>query len=247
MQPLKSVSFFPCRNVFREFVVSLEATLCDDDAAAGDGEAARGEKAEGLGEGEVLLLLDAGVEGLGRVALKNGDGTLNDDGTAVCAGIDEVDGAPGDLGAVVEGLFPRVEAGEGRQERGVDVEDAVGEGVQETGLDDAHEPGQHDGVRAVALDDADPFLLGRAFEFGLEGGAGKILRGDAGAAGALQDEGILDIGQDADELGIQRPGVDGVEDGLHVGAGPGTEHGEAKLRHGESPPSRASNPWAGRR
>ena len=61
-------------------------------------------------------MLDAGVEGGGGVVVMNRDGLLGDDGAGVDALIDEMDGAAGDFHAVIEGLFPCLESGEGREE-----------------------------------------------------------------------------------------------------------------------------------
>ena len=61
------------------------------------------------------------MEGCGGVAGEDGDFFLEDDGSGVHAGIDVVDGAAGFGGAVVDGLFPGVEAGVGGEEGGVDV------------------------------------------------------------------------------------------------------------------------------
>ena len=209
--------------------------LLDDDAAALDGEAAGGKEAKGLGIGEMLLDLNAGVEGFGGVVLEDGNGALDDDGAAVGAGVDEVDGAAGDLAAVVEGLLPGVEAGEGGEKGGVDVENAAGEGGEEGGLDDAHEAGEDDGVGTGLADGLDVGILGGALELGLVGGGGEEAGGDVVAAGALEDGCALDVGEDEDDLGVKVAGGDGVEDGLHVGAGTGAEHGEAKFRHGVLP------------
>jgi hypothetical protein len=62
----------------------------------------------------VLLLEDAGREGVCVVAFEDGDGFLQDDDAVVELLVDEVDGAAGDLDAVVEGLVLRVEAGCGK-------------------------------------------------------------------------------------------------------------------------------------
>jgi hypothetical protein len=68
------------------------------------------------------------------VAVEDGDGGLDDDGAGVEAFVDEMDGAAGEFYAVLQGLELGLEAGEGGQQRGVDVEDAVGEALDEPGL-----------------------------------------------------------------------------------------------------------------
>ena len=70
-------------------------------------------------------------EGGGVVGGEDGDGALENDGAVVKALVDEVDGAAGDFDAEIEGLGLGVEAGEAGQQAGVDVKDAVGEGLDE--------------------------------------------------------------------------------------------------------------------
>ena len=88
------------------------------DAAALDLQAPLGEELDGIGEEGVLVWEDAGGEGVRGVALLDGDGALENDGTAVGLDPDEVDGAAGDLAAVVEDrlvdvVSPHVRAAEG--------------------------------------------------------------------------------------------------------------------------------------
>jgi hypothetical protein len=63
--------------------------------------------------------------------------------------VDEVDGAAGDFYSVLEGLCLGVEAGEGRQEGWVDVEDLVGECGYELGTEQAEVAGQNDEIDIV--------------------------------------------------------------------------------------------------
>ena len=65
------------------------------------------------------------------VAVEHRHRRLRDDRPGVGARVDEVHGAAGDARAVVERLPLRVHAGERRQERRVDVEDAAGKGAEE--------------------------------------------------------------------------------------------------------------------
>ena len=76
----------------------------------------------------MLLLLNAGVEGVGIVAGEDGDFGLGEDGASVDAFVDEMNGAAGLGVAAFEGLPPGAEAGVFGQEGRVNVEDATGEG-----------------------------------------------------------------------------------------------------------------------
>src|SRR5687768_11201780 len=67
--------------------------------AALDAEFVFGDEAEGAGIEFAFGELDAGVEGFGGVAFEDWDGGLGDDGAAVDALVDEVDGATGDFDA----------------------------------------------------------------------------------------------------------------------------------------------------
>ncbi len=96
----------------------------------------------------VLGDLDARVQRFGGVAGQDGDAALVDDVAGVHAGIDVVDGAAGFRDAGGERLRPRLEAGEGGQERRVDVDDAAREGLEQRRLDHAHVAGEHDPLDA---------------------------------------------------------------------------------------------------
>ena len=81
----------------------------------------------------MFLVENARSQCMWVVGGKDGDGALQDDGAVVELLVDEMDGAAGDLDAVFEGLGLRVEAGKGGQQRGMDVEDALREGLDESG------------------------------------------------------------------------------------------------------------------
>ena len=66
--------------------------------------------------------------------------------------VDEVDGDPGRLDPGLERLADRVEPGEGGQQGGVDVDDAVAEAGDEAGAEQLHVAGEDDEVGAARLD-----------------------------------------------------------------------------------------------
>jgi hypothetical protein len=70
-----------------------------------------------------------------------------------------VDGAAGDADAVLDGLALRVEAGEGREQGGVDVEHAPAKLFDEAGREQAHVTGEADQLDAVFVQDADDLAL----------------------------------------------------------------------------------------
>ena len=104
--------------------------------------------------------------------------------------VDEVDRAAGDLNAVFEGLELRVEAREGGQQRGVDVEDALRVGQDESSREQAHVAGEADEVDFVGLQSGDDFkvvlLALAAVGFDGDGFEATIARGgEAGGGGQV--------------------------------------------------------------
>ena len=158
----------------------------------------------------MFLDLDAGVERFRGVVVQDGHGGLQNDRPGVDAGIDEVHGASRELGAVIERLRPAVEAGEGGEKGGVDVEDALGEGVEEAGLDDPHVAREDDGVHTVFAQDADDLVLGFAFKFGFEGGVVYPETFEVVARGAGENAGVRDVGDDDGDFGVERSRLDRV-------------------------------------
>ena len=66
-----------------------------------------------------------------------------------------MDGAPRDRDAVVERLTLRTYAGKRRKERGMHVDHAVREGIQDRRGHDPHEACEHDAVDAMSLEHLD--------------------------------------------------------------------------------------------
>ena len=123
----------------------------------------------------------------------------------------------------------RVQALEGRQQGGVDIDQKVAPALGEPGRQDAHETGQADNAGAI-----EPDRLVQRF---LEGLAVLIV---AVIDHLGLDPGLTRDGQ-ARRIGIVRghqhdlgrivfvPG--GLQQGLHVRTAPGNEHGDLGLRH----------------
>ena len=81
-----------------------------------------------------------------------GDLLLHDHRPGVEALVDVVDGHAGRLDAGGERVVDRVRAGEGGQQRGVDVDDAAREAVEERRRQQVHVAGEHDELDAVLLE-----------------------------------------------------------------------------------------------
>src|SRR5665647_417181 len=147
------------------------AVFEDEDAPSPDLDPPVEIEAAGLGIDLVLLDEDAGRQRLLGVVLKHWDDGLEDDRAHVDLGGDEVDRAAGEPDAPVDGPLLDVEAGEGGQERRVDVDDAVLQSVAQRGRQDPHVAGEADEIDASALDLADDgpvVALARSEELGIE-------------------------------------------------------------------------------
>jgi hypothetical protein len=100
----------------------------------------------------VLLRQHARGERVLAVVRIHRHGGLDDDGAVVERRRDEVHRAAVHAAAGFEGAAVGVQAGEGRQQRGMDVHQAALVAPHEILAEDAHEAGQHDEVGRVAVD-----------------------------------------------------------------------------------------------
>jgi hypothetical protein len=116
----------------------------------------------------VLGDLYARMEGPGGVAGQNGDPLLGDDRAAVNLLVDEMDRATGFADARGERLFPGVKSLEGRQKRGMNVDDPVGLGAEEGLLDHAHVAGEDDPFGLMPAEEFDERDIALGAELGLE-------------------------------------------------------------------------------
>src|ERR1700676_244677 len=186
------------------------------DAAAGDFVVPFQDDFYGLGVDAMLLFQDALGKGVLVVGIEDRDGGLQDDGAGVEIFVDEMDCAAGKFHAVVEGLFLRFEAWEGWEERGMNVEDALGKGGYEKGREEAHVAGEADEIDFVFVEDgSDLAVVGFAFEaFGGDGAGGNIAGGgsfEAGGTGLIaDDDGDFGVGDTS--------GGDTIGEGFEVGA-----------------------------
>ena len=171
---------------------------------------------------------DALGEGVGVVRIEDGDCALEDDGAVIEALVDEVDGAAGDFDSVIERLLLGVETGERGQQRRMDIEDAVGEGGDEAGREQAHVTGEADEVDVVSADAGNQVgvVLGAGAAFGDEDG-----RGEVEVAGGGDAWGFGGVGEDDGDFDVEEAAfADRAGDGEEVGAAAGEEDAEAQGR-----------------
>jgi hypothetical protein len=207
----------------------------DRTAAALDAEFGFGDEAKGFGVGFAFGNLDAGVEGFRGVGVEDGHGGLGDDGAAVDALIDEVNGAAGDFDAVFEGLAPGFEARKGGEERWMDVDDAIGEGAEEFAFQDAHEAGEGDVINLRFFEGGDVAGFGFVVEFGAEFSRGDKLGVEFAFARALENAGGFDVAENGDDFVGAIGSATAISDGDHVRAFARAENADSFFgsgRHG---------------
>ena len=170
------------------------------------------------------------------------DRALEHDRPGVHARVDEVHRHTEDLHPVLEGLLDRAHAREGRQQRGMDVEDPVGEARHEAGVEDRHVAGEHH--------ELDPLLGQPVAHGGVARGARPELRAQEDPRRHARGPGALErarrglIAGHGDDLDLAA--VDAVEQRLEVRA---LARGEDADSHGHrhAPPSAAtSSAWPSR-
>ncbi len=144
--------------------------------------------------------------------LLNHESALGDDRAHVVHGICDVHGHAGHLHAAVERILDTVRTLETGQERGVDVDHAVGERGEQRGVNHAHVTGHNHVLAAcheqlmgndlVCLDRIGVVLLGQRERL------------NARCLGALKTKGRGTAAHNELDLGIECAGVDGVDERL---------------------------------
>jgi hypothetical protein len=159
---------------------------------------------------------DPSRQGFNAVALENGNGGLQDDRAIVEPGRHEMDGGAGHADTVLECLTLRLEARERRQQRRMNVEDAIGKCLEQLRSNPPHIPGkanQTDSARAKDLDDSTIVRIA----IGVVGWH-KAYRLDAGVASPFKPWSIRTIRNNDRNHGIELSGGNRVEDRLQVAA-----------------------------
>jgi hypothetical protein len=178
--------------------------------------------------GDVLFNENAFGESVGVVGLENGDRSLKNDGSVIEMLVHKVDRAAGDLHAIVERLLLGIEAGEGGKQRGVDVENAVGECGDESGREQAHVAGEADEVDFVLVKAGDEIciVVGAGPPFGTVEDGGEAELSGRGKAGC-----VLNVGDNYGDFYVEQfARADVAGNGEEVGAAAGKEDAEAERR-----------------
>ena len=127
------------------------------------------------------------------VRLQHRNHPLRHDHTMIQMLIDKMDRAAGHPHAVVEGLRLRFKAGKGRQQRGMNVENAIGKSGYELRRQKPHVAGQADQLHAMLAQAGDHIgvVLGASAGFGDEDGfrQPQLTRGlQAGGLGHIRND-----------------------------------------------------------
>ena len=169
------------------------------------------------------------------IAGQDRDDGLQEDGTVIHLLVHQVDGAAGESHSVVESGLLHVKPREGREERGVDVEDPVPESVDQHGGKQPHVAGQTDQIHLrfqKLREDRAVVLLPAGIVH-----VGENRRGDTPPGRNGQPGGAGEIGDDQYAVGWEPVPVHRVQEGDHVGASPRDENRDVLQRHlpGEAP------------
>jgi len=156
----------------------------------------------------------------------NGKGTLGNDRSFIQPHGDKVGSDAGDLDAALVGLPVGLGSGEARQEGGMDVDDFVFVAPHEVGREDLHEPGQHDEIDLVFLQQFEGRLLGTVAVFPVQVGKRQLVRFGAGAEiGVIADNEGGFGGEAGGEEGVEAMGFLGDHEGEALAlAGLGKAH-----------------------
>src|SRR2546426_1118108 len=119
----------------------------------------------GFGIDAMLLSQNFFGEGGLGVLVEDGNGGLQNDGASVEIFVDEMDGAAGEFHAIFEGLTLRFEAREGREQRRMNVQDAVWIFCDKKRREQAHVSGEADEIDFVFVKNSgDLAVVDFAFE-----------------------------------------------------------------------------------
>ena len=177
-------------------------------AAAGDFKISFQYNFYGLGIDAVLFGQDSfGQSRVGVVVFHFDDG-LQDDWTCIEIFVHEMDGAAGEFDAVFEGLALRFESRKRREQRWMDIEDAVRKGSYEIGGEQAHVSGETDQIDSAFVKGGDDLAV---IGFALESFGRDDASREAALLGTVDAGGVFAIAEDDCDFGVgDALGVDAV-------------------------------------
>ena len=207
----------------------------DAHAALVHGQGAGCEQEDGLGEEALLHEVQTGEEPLLVIVRPDVDRLLEDDRTAVEVLVHEVHGDAGRPHAVGERVADRMRAGEGGEERGMDVQDLPAEGSKRPGPDHAHVARQHHDVRPGAHQCRLQGTVETVRVGALEERRGQSFRLGPG------ERRTRPVGRDEHDLDGQPASARRIDQGAQVRARAAHAHGHARRAHNARPLSGPSS------
>lgn len=198
-----------------------------EDAAARDLVIAFEDNFHGFGVNAVLLLQNARAERVFGVSVLDRHDGLQDDRAGVEIFIHKVNRAASEFYSVFERLALGFEAREGREKRGVNIENALGKGGDKVGGKQAHVTGEADEVDAGFVEDGgDLAIVG----FALEALGRQDFCGDAARFGAFDAGSAFAIADDNRDFRVgDAAGSDAIGKGFKIRAAAAQEHANALL------------------
>jgi hypothetical protein len=115
-------------------------------------QSASGKEPDGVRIEAMFLLQNSGTQALFSVIVKNRNHRLRNDGSCIHPGINEVYGASGKSGTVFQGLFLHIQAGESREQSGMDIHNAMRKSIHKVCAHDAHEPGKNHEFHSILFE-----------------------------------------------------------------------------------------------
>ena len=170
----------------------------------------------------MLLLENSGRQRFRRVVVEHGDRALHDHRTIVETRGDQMYRDPGDPDAVSEGLTLRIRAWKRWQEGWVDVDDGVGERLEQRRPYQAHEAGQADNAHPALAKGGDERTL--VVVASRPATMADVERLDACGSRFFQTGGVLTIGDDDGDRSVEAPADRGVDQCLQVAAATGNQY-----------------------
>ena len=121
----------------------MRAVSLDDRTAIFETDSLLEYEAAGFGKESVFNSFDSFVEGVLGIAQVNGNRFLKEDRSVVNLVVDEMDRRAGDLHSVLERVSNAMGAGEGRQQRRMEIDQSTRERIHENRCKYSHEAGRH--------------------------------------------------------------------------------------------------------
>lgn len=185
-------------------------------AATGHGNLAARDGRDTFGIQLMFCRMDTLVQAFRGVIVQHWHSLLADDRSGIHAGIHKMHRATRHANPMRERLFPCLQSGKRRQQRRMDIDDAIFERAQKIALKDTHESRKHDQVHLRLAQSIHKFSFRLFAELGAERAWLDELRGDVPFTRVRQDSRAFNIAQNDGDLRWDLAGGQGIGDGDKV-------------------------------